>query len=64
MPLYDMHCDGCEHTFEVEHAMSEPHPKKCPNCKKDKVRQAFNTPPPFHTRYSPMHPRVHRGRGH
>lgn len=47
--------------------MSEPHPKKCPNpdCKKSgKITQLFDTAPPFHTRYSPMHPRVNRGRGH
>lgn len=64
MPQYDLICDGCDHKFVVDHAMSEPHPKKCPECGKAKVRQNFITPPAYHNLYSPMHPRVNRGRGH
>lgn len=64
MPQYDLQCEACEHTFTVEHAMSEPHPKKCPECGKAKVKQLFNKAPAYHARYSPMHPRVNRGRGY
>ena len=64
MPQYDLICDGCEHKFVVEHTMSESHPKKCPECGKAKVRVNFTSPPAFHSYYSPMHPRVNRGRGH
>lgn len=64
MPRYDLICDGCGHTFTVEHTMSEPHPEKCPECKKPKVRMNYVSAPAFHAHYSPMHPRVNRGRGH
>lgn len=63
MPAYNLICDACEHKFEVTHPMSEPHPKKCPECGKKTVRQSFDTPPYFIDRYSPMHPRARRGRG-
>lgn len=63
MPAYSMICDACGHKFEVSHAMSEPHPKTCPACKKRKVRQNFDKPPAFSHSYSPMHPRANRGRG-
>jgi putative FmdB family regulatory protein len=64
MPTYDLACGACGHKFEVTHKMSEPHPTKCPKCGKEKVRQAYNDAPAFHNHYSPMHPRVNRGRGH
>lgn len=66
MPAYNLICDACGHTFEVTHPMSEPHPKKCPSpeCGKRKVRQSFDKPPYFQSKYSPLHPRVNRGRGH
>jgi putative FmdB family regulatory protein len=41
MPTYDYSCDACEHTFEVfESIMAEPQ-KKCPKCKKSKLRRLF-----------------------
>ena len=64
MPLYDMACRACGHKFTVSHGMTEPHPKKCPKCGKNKAKQEFLAPPAFHNHMSPMHPRVNRGRGH
>ena len=64
LPTYDMQCDACNHELEVVHAISEPHPKKCPACGKQKLRVAFKKAPAYHNHYSPMHPRVNRGRGH
>lgn len=64
MPVYDMTCDACGHAFDVEQGMNDPLPKKCPQCGKMKLRRAFSKPPAFHTAYSPMHPRVNRGRGY
>jgi putative FmdB family regulatory protein len=63
MPTYDYTCKACGHTLEVYHAMAERGPKKCPKCGKLQLAKAIGLPA-FHTRYSPMHPRVNRGRGH
>lgn len=64
MPRYDMHCDACEHEFEAEAPIAQGPPRKCPACKKLKLRQFFAKPPAYHNHMSPMHPRVNRGRGH
>jgi putative FmdB family regulatory protein len=64
MPTYEMVCDGCEHEFEVVHPMADPHPKKCPACKKQMVRVNYKKAPAYQNKYSPMHPRAKRGRGH
>src|SRR5687768_8793482 len=41
MPTYDYNCDACDHQFEVfESIMAEPQ-KKCPKCKKNKLRRLF-----------------------
>jgi putative FmdB family regulatory protein len=41
MPTYDYQCDACDHEFEVfEPITSEPQ-KKCPKCKKNKLRRLF-----------------------
>ena len=64
MPAYDFICDACGHTFVDSHPMSEPHPTKCPECEKDRVRVNFVSPPAYHNHMSPMHPRRNRGRGH
>jgi putative FmdB family regulatory protein len=41
MPTYDYSCDACHHEFEVfEPITSEPQ-KKCPKCKKNKLRRLF-----------------------
>ena len=43
MPTYDYECDNCGHTFELFQSISEPVEKKCPECKKLKLRRLFGT---------------------
>jgi putative FmdB family regulatory protein len=43
MPTYDYECDGCGHTFELFQSMSEAVKRKCPECKKQKLRRLFGT---------------------
>jgi putative FmdB family regulatory protein len=43
MPTYDYECDACGHTFELFQSMSAPVEKKCPECKKLKLRRLFGT---------------------
>jgi putative FmdB family regulatory protein len=60
---FDYVCDECEHTFTHYQRDPKTHLKKCPECKKLALRRLFPAPA-AHMRYSPMHPRVNRGRGH
>ena len=39
MPTYDYECDACGHKFEIFQKMSDKHLKKCPECKKNKLRR-------------------------
>lgn len=41
MPTYDYECDGCGHKFEEFQSMADAHLKKCPQCKKNKLRRLF-----------------------
>jgi putative FmdB family regulatory protein len=41
MPTYDYQCDACEHSFEVFESISAEPQKKCPKCKKNKLRRLF-----------------------
>ncbi len=43
MPTYDYECDACGHTFELFQSFSAPVEKKCPECKKLKLRRLFGT---------------------
>jgi putative FmdB family regulatory protein len=43
MPTYDYECDACEHKFELFQSISAPVEKKCPECKKNKLRRLFGT---------------------
>ena len=43
MPTYDYQCDACGHTFEEFQMMSEEPLKKCPQCKKKKLRRLIGT---------------------
>lgn len=43
MPTYDYECDACHHKFEEFQSMSDKHLKKCPKCKKPKLRRLFGT---------------------
>ena len=43
MPTYDYQCDACEHKFEEFQGIHDEHLKKCPECKKNKLRRLFGT---------------------
>lgn len=63
MPIYDMICDECEHTWGDIRKMSQGVRKTCPECKSRNVRQLFEKPPMgIVLGYSPMHPRRLRAR--
>jgi putative FmdB family regulatory protein len=39
MPTYDYVCDACGHEFELFQSMMDPVKRKCPKCKKSKLRR-------------------------
>lgn len=39
MPTYDYRCEACGHELEVFQSMSEAPKRKCPRCKKSKLRR-------------------------
>ncbi len=43
MPTYDYLCDSCGHEFELFQSMKDEAIKKCPECKKLKLRRLFGT---------------------
>lgn len=43
MPTYDYECDACGHLFEVFQGINDPIKRKCPKCKKLKLRRLFGT---------------------
>ena len=43
MPTYDYECDACGHTFELFQSISADPEKKCPKCKKLKLRRLIGT---------------------
>lgn len=43
MPTYEYECDACAHKFEEFQSMSDKALKKCPACKKPKLRRLFGT---------------------
>src|SRR5438552_18448424 len=43
MPTYDYQCDACNHTFEEFQSMMDKPLKKCPQCKKSKLRRLLGT---------------------
>jgi putative FmdB family regulatory protein len=43
MPTYDYECDNCGHKFELFQGINDPVQKKCPECKKPKLRRLFGT---------------------
>lgn len=63
MPVYDLLCEDCGHTWDVIQPMEAALPKSCPECKKHKVRRAWSQPPATIDTYSPLHPRRGRGKG-
>ena len=43
MPTYDYLCEGCGHKFELFQSINDPVQRKCPKCKKSKLRRLFGT---------------------
>lgn len=43
MPTYDYQCDSCGHEFELFQSMKDEAIRKCPKCKKLKLRRLFGT---------------------
>ena len=43
MPTYDYVCDDCGHAFELFQSITESAKKKCPKCRKSKLRRLFGT---------------------
>src|SRR4051812_28237368 len=41
MPTYEYVCDACNHQFEEFQSMNDKPLKKCPSCKKSKLRRLF-----------------------
>jgi putative FmdB family regulatory protein len=41
MPTYEYHCDACSNHFDEFQGINEPALKKCPKCKKSKLRRIF-----------------------
>lgn len=43
MPTYEYECDACQHRFDELQSFSDAPLKKCPACKKPKLRRLFGT---------------------
>ena len=43
MPTYDYECDSCGHKFELFQSIKDNAIRKCPECKKLKLRRLFGT---------------------
>src|SRR5215468_6727948 len=43
MPTYDYECDACGHKFEEFQSMLDKPLKKCPECRKPKLRRLLGT---------------------
>ena len=43
MPTYDYECGACGHTFELFQSINDPVKRKCPECKKSKLKRLFGT---------------------
>ena len=43
MPTYDYLCDACGHKFELFQSINDNPIRKCPECKKPKLRRLFGT---------------------
>ena len=42
MPIYEYACKACGHQTEVMHKISDPAPKKCPECGKPKLEKQMS----------------------
>lgn len=43
MPTYDYECDACSHRFELYQSISAEPERRCPQCKKLKLRRLIGT---------------------
>ncbi|MGB7346423.1 MAG: zinc ribbon domain-containing protein [Pirellulaceae bacterium] len=43
MPTYDYECEACGHALEIFQGINDPVEKKCPECKKNKLKRQFGT---------------------
>lgn len=43
MPTYGYQCDACDHEFEEFQSIKDEPLKKCPQCKKHRLRRLFGT---------------------
>src|SRR6266702_2006417 len=41
MPTYEYQCDACEHNFDEFQGINDKALKKCPKCRKSKLRRVF-----------------------
>ena len=64
MIYYDLHCEACDTISEVQQTPNAKGPFVCPKCGAKKARRVILRAPAFHAHYSPMNPRVNRGRGY
>ena len=44
MAKYDMVCGACGFSFELDKPIADDFPKKCPECKKNKLYQDYSVP--------------------
>ena len=58
MTLYDLHCRECDHYFDEFQDRNARGPFRCPKCGRKRAYRTILSPPAFHDRYSPMHPRA------
>ena|SRR5690348_6315003 len=42
MPIYEYVCKACGHEAEIMHKISDPSPKKCPECGKPKLAKQMS----------------------
>ena len=47
MPTYEYACSSCGHSFEIVQSMKEGRKRKCPSCKKIKLKRIIGTPMVF-----------------
>src|SRR5262245_64206510 len=43
MPTYDYVCDACNHEFELFRSITDSVKRKCPKCRKNKLRRLIGT---------------------
>ena len=44
MPTYEYRCGSCDHGFEIVQSMKDKTKRKCPECKRHKLKRIFGTP--------------------